>query len=109
MRIGIIGSGVVGLTLAYEITNHNPEYEITIFEKEDNSIRHGTGRNSGVIHSGIYYTPNSLRSKLCIEGSHLMKKFIKTYNRHIFQPSFDNASHSQGLLVYPKVYPNDNL
>ena len=40
MRIGIIGSGVVGLTLAYEITNNNPEYEITIFEKEANSIKH---------------------------------------------------------------------
>ena len=83
MRIGIIGSGVVGLTLAYEITNHNPEYEITIFEKEDNSIRHGTGRNSGVIHSGIYYTPNSLRSKLCIEGSRLMKKFIEEHNLYL--------------------------
>ena len=83
MRIGIIGSGVVGLTLAYEITNHNPEYEITIFEKEDSSVRHGTGRNSGVIHSGIYYTPNSLRSKLCIEGSRLMKKFIEEHNLYL--------------------------
>ena len=62
MKIGIIGSGIVGLTLAYEIANNNSEDEITIFEKEDNSLKHGTGRNSGVIHSGIYYTPNSLRS-----------------------------------------------
>ena len=51
MKIGIIGSGIVGLTLAYEIANNNSEYEITIFEKEDNSLKHGTGRNSGVIHS----------------------------------------------------------
>ena len=80
MKIGIIGSGIVGLTLAYEITNNNPECEITIFEKEDNSLKHGTGRNSGVIHSGIYYTPNSLRSNLCIEGSRLMKNFIKEHN-----------------------------
>ena len=97
MRIGIIGSGVVGLTLAYEITNHNPEYEISIFEKEDNSIRHGTGRNSGVIHSGIYYTPNSLRSKLCIEGSHLMKKFIKEHNLYL---------NPCGKLLIPR-YSND--
>ena len=97
MRIGIIGSGVVGLTLAYEITNHNPQYEITIFEKEDNSIRHGTGRNSGVIHSGIYYTPNSLRSKLCIEGSRLMKKFIEEHNLYI---------NPCGKLLIPR-YSND--
>ena len=97
MRIGIIGSGVVGLTLAYEITNHNPTYEITIFEKEDNSIRHGTGRNSGVIHSGIYYTPNSLRSKLCIEGSRLMKKFIQDHNLYL---------NPCGKLLIPR-YLND--
>ena len=97
MRIGIIGSGVVGLTLAYEITNHNPTYEINIFEKEDNSIRHGTGRNSGVIHSGIYYTPNSLRSKLCIEGSRLMKKFIQDHNLYL---------NPCGKLLLPR-YLND--
>ena len=97
MRIGIIGSGVVGLTLAYEITNHNPQYEITIFEKEDNSIRHGTGRNSGVIHSGIYYTPNSLRSKLCIEGSRLMKKFIEEHNLYL---------NPCGKILIPR-YSND--
>ena len=97
MRIGIIGSGVVGLTLAYEITNHNPTYEITIFEKEDNSIRHGTGRNSGVIHSGIYYTPNSLRSELCIEGSRLMKKFIQDHNLYL---------NPCGKLLIPR-YLND--
>ena len=97
MKIGIIGSGVVGLTLAYEITNHNPTYEINIFEKEDNSIRHGTGRNSGVIHSGIYYTPNSLRSKLCIEGSRLMKKFIQDHNLYL---------NPCGKLLLPR-YLND--
>ena len=85
MKLGIIGSGIVGLTLAYEITNHNSNDEIIIFEKEDSSLRHGTGRNSGVIHSGIYYTPNSLRSKLCIEGSKLMKKFIQENNLFINQ------------------------
>ena len=62
MKFGIIGSGIVGLTIAFEISNQNPHFEITIFDKEDDSLKHGTGRNSGVIHSGIYYTPNSLRS-----------------------------------------------
>ena len=53
MKIGIIETGIVGLTLAYEIAHNNSKCEITIFEKEDNSLKHGTGRNSGVIHSGI--------------------------------------------------------
>jgi len=97
MKIGIIGSGVVGLTLAYEITNHNPTYEITIFEKEDSSIGHGTGKNSGVIHSGIYYTPNSLRSELCIEGSRLMKKFIQDHKLYL---------NPCGKLLIPR-YLND--
>ena len=85
MKIGIIGSGIVGLTLAYEIAHNNSECEITIFEKEDNSLKHGTGRNSGVIHSGIYYTPNSLRSNLCIEGARLMKNFIREHNLYLNQ------------------------
>ena len=97
IKIGIIGSGVVGLTLAYEITNDNPEYDITIFEKEDNCIRHGTGRNSGVIHSGIYYTPNSLRSELCIKGSRLMKKFIQDHKLYL---------NPCGKLLMPR-YLND--
>ena len=83
MKFGIIGSGIVGLTIAFEISNQDPHFEITIFDKEDSSLKHGTGRNSGVIHSGIYYTPNSLRSKLCIEGSRLMKNFIKEHNLYL--------------------------
>ena len=83
MKFGIIGSGIVGLTIAFEISNQDPRFEITIFDKENGSLKHGTGRNSGVIHSGIYYTPNSLRSKLCIEGSRLMKNFIKEHNLYL--------------------------
>jgi L-2-hydroxyglutarate oxidase LhgO len=93
MKIGIIGSGIVGLTLAYEIAHNNSKCEITIFEKEDNSLKHGTGRNSGVIHSGIYYTPNSLRSELCIKGSRLMKKFIQDHNLFL---------NSCGKLLLPR-------
>ena len=78
MKIAIIGSGIVGLTLAYDLSDKTNE--VIVFEKEKDSLSHGTGRNSGVIHSGIYYIPNSLRSKLCIEGSKLMKDFILENN-----------------------------
>jgi len=53
MKVAIIGSGIVGLTIAYNLSKEN--IDISIFEKERDSLSHGTGRNSGVIHSGIYY------------------------------------------------------
>ena len=81
MNIAIIGSGIVGLSLAYDLSDKINK--VVVYEKEKDSLSHGTGRNSGVIHSGIYYKPNSLRSKLCIEGSKLMKNFILENNLYL--------------------------
>tara|TARA_B100001059_G_scaffold53477_1_gene47593 strand:+ start:2070 stop:3272 length:1203 start_codon:yes stop_codon:yes gene_type:complete len=81
MNIAIIGSGIVGLSLAYDLSDKINK--VIVYEKEKDSLSHGTGRNSGVIHSGIYYKPNSLRSKLCIEGSKLMKNFILENNLYL--------------------------
>ena len=92
MKVAIIGSGIVGLTLAHTLTEKN--IEVTIFEKEKDSLSHGTGRNSGVIHSGIYYQPNTLRSNLCIKGAKLMKKFIADNNLYI---------NNCGKLLLPKT------
>mgnify|MGYP005740728933 FL=1 len=92
MKVAIIGSGIVGLTIAYTLSREN--IDITIFEKERNSLSHGTGRNSGVIHSGIYYQPKTLRSTLCIRGSKLMKKFISENNLSI---------NNCGKLLLPKT------
>ena len=92
MKVAIIGSGIVGLTIAYTLSKENTD--ITIFEKEKDSLSHGTGRNSGVIHSGIYYQPKTLRSTLCIKGSKLMKKFISENNLYI---------NNCGKLLLPKT------
>jgi len=92
MKVAIIGSGIVGLTIAYTLSKEN--IDITIFEKERDSLSHGTGRNSGVIHSGIYYQPKTLRSTLCIRGSKLMKKFISENNLYI---------NNCGKLLLPKT------
>ncbi len=92
MKVAIIGSGIVGLTIAYTLSKGN--IDITIFEKEKDSLSHGTGRNSGVIHSGIYYKPKTLRSTLCIKGSNLMKKFISENNLYI---------NNCGKLLLPKT------
>ena len=92
MKVAIIGSGIVGLTIAYTLSTEN--VDITIFEKEKDSLSHGTGRNSGVIHSGIYYEPKTLRSILCVRGSKLMKKFISENNLYI---------NKCGKLLLPKT------
>ena len=76
----IIGSGIIGLTLAFKLKLKFNNANIVIFEKEKNSISHGSGRNSGVLHSGIYYEPGSLRAKLCTKGVKELKEYIKSEN-----------------------------
>lgn len=64
----IIGAGIVGLATAYAITTKNPKLKVAIIEKEKEVAAHQTGHNSGVMHSGIYYQPGSLKAKNCKDG-----------------------------------------
>ncbi len=64
----IIGGGIVGIATAYRLQNGFPGLDITVLEKESHLAAHQTGRNSGVIHAGIYYAPDSLKAKFCREG-----------------------------------------
>ncbi len=73
----IIGAGIIGLTLAYTLKKKHPEAKLLILEKESDVAKHSSGRNSGVIHAGFYYTPDSLKAKLTAEGARLMKAFCK--------------------------------
>jgi L-2-hydroxyglutarate oxidase len=75
--ITLIGGGIVGLATAYQILQRNPNLRLQIIEKENTVAAHQTGNNSGVIHSGIYYKPNSLKAKNCIEGYHLLLDFCQ--------------------------------
>jgi L-2-hydroxyglutarate oxidase len=70
--IAVVGAGIVGLAVAREILLRRPTFRVVIFDREDSVAAHQTGHNSGVIHSGIYYTPGSLKARLCVEGSRLM-------------------------------------
>lgn len=72
---GVIGAGIVGLATAAEILRARPQASIFVLEKEGAIARHQTGRNSGVIHSGIYYAPGSLKARLCREGAEATKAF----------------------------------
>ena len=65
----IIGAGIVGLAAAREILRARPRSSIILLEKENAVAWHQTGHNSGVIHSGIYYAPGSLKARLCREGA----------------------------------------
>lgn len=75
----IIGAGLVGLATAYQTKTKNPDSKILILEKENNVAMHQSGHNSGVIHSGIYYKPGSLKAKNCIEGYNKVINFAKEY------------------------------
>lgn len=66
----IVGGGIVGLATAHRLLEVNPALKIALFEKEPMVSMHQTGNNSGVIHSGLYYKPGSLKAKNCIEGYH---------------------------------------
>src|SRR5262249_49967108 len=76
----IIGGGIVGLATALESVRRNPGRRIAVLEKEDAIGRHQTGHNSGVIHSGIYYKPGSLKAKNCVAGAAAMVDFCREHN-----------------------------
>ncbi len=76
----IVGAGIVGLATAYQLLEKKPELKIAIVEKEYDVAKHQTGNNSGVIHSGIYYKPGSLKAKNCIEGYDALIQFCKAEN-----------------------------
>lgn len=78
MDITIIGGGIVGLATALQIQSANPKLKILVLEKESSLARHQTGNNSGVIHSGLYYKPGSLKATNCIKGYNMLLDFCRT-------------------------------
>src|SRR5579863_7629181 len=75
----IIGGGVVGLGVGLEITRRFPGKRLLLLEKEDSVARHQSGHNSGVIHSGVYYKPGSLKARLCVVGAAAMVEFCREH------------------------------
>jgi L-2-hydroxyglutarate oxidase len=71
----VIGGGIVGLATAYAFTTRFPDRRVVILEKEDGIARHQSGHNSGVLHSGIYYRPGSLKASNCRRGKQMMEDF----------------------------------
>jgi len=74
-----VGGGVVGLAVALEITRCFPRQRLLLLEKEEAVARHQSGHHSGVIHSGIYYKPGSLKARLCVAGAAAMIQFCREH------------------------------
>ncbi len=75
--VAIVGGGIVGLATAWQLTRRHPEKTVLILEKEADVAHHQTGHNSGVLHSGIYYKPGSLKAVNCREGKLAMQAFCE--------------------------------
>lgn len=87
----IVGGGIVGLTVALELRKRYPASSIVLLEKEHALGKHASGRNSGVLHSGIYYDSNTLKAKVCAEGARRMKGFAAEHGI--------NCQHSGKVIV----------
>lgn len=101
----IIGGGIVGLSTGYALVNKHPQAKLLVIEKEPSLAAHQTGRNSGVIHSGIYYKPGSLKARFAKEGS---KKLIDYCNKNEIQYDICGklivATEERELIELDKLY-----
>jgi L-2-hydroxyglutarate oxidase len=87
----IVGGGIIGLTVARELRQRYPAASIALLEKEADLGKHASGRNSGVLHSGIYYDGNTLKAKVCADGARRMKAFAAEHGI--------NCQHSGKVIV----------
>jgi L-2-hydroxyglutarate oxidase LhgO len=73
--LAVVGAGILGLATAHELSRRKPDWRIVVLEKEAAPAQHQTGRNSCVIHSGVYYAPGSFKARLCTHGRGLLLRF----------------------------------
>ncbi len=102
----IVGAGIIGMTIAYELKKKYPSITIAIIEKENDVAKHASGRNSGVLHAGFYYSADSLKAKFTVDGNKLMKKFCKDNDIFINETKkivvTNDESELQGLYELQK-------
>jgi L-2-hydroxyglutarate oxidase len=103
----VVGGGIVGLASAYKITLSHPDLRIAVLEKEEELATHQTGHNSGVIHSGIYYTPDSTKARTCIEGRKQLVAFAKKHRiPHEICGKIIVATHPRELVNLELILQN---
>jgi L-2-hydroxyglutarate oxidase len=77
LRYGVVGGGIIGAAVSRRLLQLAPDAQVTLLEKEDRLAAHQTGRNSGVVHAGLYYPPGSLKATLCRRGVGLLRDFCR--------------------------------
>ena len=100
----LIGAGIVGLSTAFNYSKKFPKSKILVVEKESNVAIHQTGNNSGVLHSGIYYKPNSLKAINCRLGYKSMLEFAKNNISHDVCGKIIVATEEKELSVLDQIY-----
>ena len=78
--VAIIGAGIVGLAVGLQLGRAHPGLKVLVLDKESEVASHQTGHNSGVMHSGLYYKPGSLKARLCVEGKNAMVRFCQEHS-----------------------------
>jgi L-2-hydroxyglutarate oxidase len=105
--VAIIGGGIVGAATFYKLQKKNPQLKIVLIEKEKLVADHQTGHNSGVIHSGLYYTPGSLKAKNCVSGRHELVAFAKDHGiAHDVCGKVVVATKESELQYMEKIFQN---
>jgi (S)-2-hydroxyglutarate dehydrogenase len=80
LDVAVVGGGILGLATAYRLLQLRPALRLAILEKESEVARHQSGHNSGVVHAGLYYTPGSLKARLCREGKQELEAFCAAHD-----------------------------
>ncbi len=105
--IAIIGGGVVGAATFFKLQKQFPNKSLVLIEKEDAIAKHQTGNNSGVIHSGLYYTPGSQKARNCVKGRHELVQFAKDYKvDHDVCGKVVVATKEKEIKFLDKIYNN---
>jgi len=100
----VVGGGIVGLWTAYEILKNYPHLSLALYEKELHLGEHSTGRNSEVLHSGIYYPYQSLKHLTCLEGNRLWREFIQKYNLNFLDSGKYVVALSDQSLQFDQLF-----
>lgn len=77
--VAVVGAGIVGLAVGLQLIRKHPWIKVVVLDKEQDIASHQTGHNSGVLHSGVYYRPGSLKARLCVEGRAAMVQFCREH------------------------------
>ena len=105
--IAIVGVGIVGSATFYQLQKAFPNKELVLIEKEPKLAHHQTGNNSGVIHSGLYYTPGSKKAENCVNGRHELVKFAKKHGiNHDICGKVVVATYSSEISNLEKILNN---